>query len=290
MFEWFAATLLTLVSYQLIGVALLLPLELTLSRSRMAFSERIGGIVFLIVTALLTAIVGLGIVILKGALHVAPIISVKSGFGGPLIAAVALALWVDFQFYVTHRLEHRFLWRFHAVHHSIRNLSAANSYHHWTEAIWLPLSTLPLMLIDVRIGPTLGWLSLIFHYQQFYIHSSAKPHLGPLRWLFVDNVYHRVHHSVQPEHHDMNFGAMTPLWDLLFGTFHMPKSSDWPEVGLKELTEPAGLKEWSSLPWRLKNSTLQSAHEGSRVGDLGAIQGLVDHHQAIEAQAGERAS
>jgi sterol desaturase/sphingolipid hydroxylase (fatty acid hydroxylase superfamily) len=247
--QWFAIELLGLIGYQLVGVAVFLPLELAFPKAEASVFQRLNGIIFLIITAVLVALASLAMVSLRSALHIETLVSFKSDFGGPVLAAFALALWTDFQFYVLHRLEHRFLWRFHAVHHSIRNLSAANSYHHWTEAIWLTFAAIPFMFIDVNIGPTLGWLTFIFHYQQFYIHTSAKPHFGPFRWLLIDNRYHRIHHSTRPEHHDKNFGAMTPLWDWLFGTLHMPKSHEWPDVGLPDMSEPQGLKDWSRAPW-----------------------------------------
>jgi len=149
------------------------------------------------------------------------------------------------------------------VHHSIKNLSAANSYHHWSESLMgLPL-TIPLLFVDIQFGPALAALAFMFRYQQFYIHSASKPHFGPLRLLLVDNRYHRIHHSVQPEHHHKNFGAMTPLWDWLFGTLHMPKSSEWPDVGLRQVGQPDGLLEWSTLPWRLRDGEPADLSPGS---------------------------
>jgi sterol desaturase/sphingolipid hydroxylase (fatty acid hydroxylase superfamily) len=239
-----------LATYQLVGVGLFLPLEVVLPKSRITLRERSSGLLFLFATAIAMSLSGLAVTFLRETFQLRPMIVLHGHLGGPVMASLALALWADFQFYVLHRVEHRYLWRFHAVHHSIRNLSAANSYHHWTEAIWLALSTLPLVFLDVQIGPTLGWLSFIFTYQQFFIHSACRPHLGPLRLLVADNRYHRIHHSLETEHHDKNFGAMTPLWDWLFGTLRMPKSDEWPDVGLSEIAEPRSLIEWSTLPWR----------------------------------------
>jgi hypothetical protein len=132
-------------------------------------------------------------------------------------------------------------------------ISRRASFNHWTEPLWWMTITIPLLFVDVRIAPTLGLLTVAFRYWQFYIHSTARPHLGALRRLLVDNRYHRIHHSLDPSHHDKNFGAMTPLWDWLFGTIHMPAKDEWPAVGLVEVGEPKDLSEWSSLPWRLGN-------------------------------------
>ena len=250
MAEAFIGSLFGILAYQLIGVALFLPFELAFPRARISFADRSRGILFLLVVAPFTALLSSILALMKSEFHIKPLLTLHQSFGAPVLASIALALWVDLQFYTLHRIEHRFLWRFHAVHHSIRNLSAANSYHHWTEPLWLLTLAIPLTFVDVQIAPTLGLITFIFTYQQFYIHSASRPNFGGLRWLLVDNVYHRIHHSTDPAHYHRNFGAMTPLWDWLFGTLYMPSSDEWPDVGLCEHDEPAGLRDWHLLPWR----------------------------------------
>jgi sterol desaturase/sphingolipid hydroxylase (fatty acid hydroxylase superfamily) len=248
--------------YQSIGAGLFLALELLFPRTKARFTERADGFIFLLATAPLTALVGGLYATLKPTIGLPTLFTFHHSLWSPIVASIVLAAWVDLQFYVKHRIEHRFFWRFHAVHHSIRHLSAANSYHHWSEALMNLTIAIPLLFIDVAIGPTLGALMFLFTYQQFYIHSSARPHFGPLRWLLVDNVYHRVHHSTEPQHHHRNFAAMTPLWDWTFGTLYMPKSDEWPDVGLKEIDQPDSLLAWHSLPWRLR--------DGPRLDRVGA--------------------
>ena len=257
MFEDFILNLIGLLTYQVIGVALFLPFELAFPKQRIGLKARADGFIFLMATALVTALVFAIVNLLKAVLHLPTLIVFHHSLWSPVLAAIVGALWIDLQFYTVHRLEHRFFWRFHAVHHSVRNLSAANSYHHWTESLMgLPLA-IPLLFIDVQIGPTLAVLAFLFRYQQFYIHSASRPHFGPLRWMLVDNRYHRIHHSMEQRHYDKNFGAMSPLWDWLFGTLHMPKSNEWPDVGLAEVDEPTSLREWSNLPWRYRRAISQ---------------------------------
>jgi sterol desaturase/sphingolipid hydroxylase (fatty acid hydroxylase superfamily) len=252
--EAYFGALFGLLTYQLIGVALFLPFELAFPRARASFADRSRGILFLLAVAPFTALISAMLSQAKTALHIEPLFVVHHSAGAPVLASIALALWIDLQFYTVHRIEHRFLWRFHQVHHSIQNLSAANSYHHWTEPLWLLTIAIPLMFVDVQIGPTLGVLTFLFTFQQFYIHSASRPNFGRLRWLLADNVYHRIHHSTDPAHYDRNFGAMTPLWDWLFGTLYMPGSDEWPDVGLSERNEPTTLRDWHLLPWRSDGS------------------------------------
>ena len=255
----FWALLLRVLGYQLVGVAIFLPLELRLSKGRIAFPDRIRGLQFLLAGALAIALVGTALEAVKQTLGIKPLVTLHFGFWSPVIASIALGLWLDLQFYTIHRLQHRFFWRFHAVHHSIRNLSAANSYHHWTEPLMGLTVFIPLMFVDVEIAPTLVLLTFFFKVWHFYLHTSSEPHLGPLRWLLVDNRYHRIHHSLDPAHHHKNFGAMTPLWDWLFGTLFMADSKAWPEVGLPHVGEPKNLAEWESLPRRLRRSELNAS-------------------------------
>ena len=50
-----------------------------------------------------------------------------------VIGALAAALVGDFFYYWCHRAQHRFFWRFHAVHHAVREMSGVAAYHHVTE-------------------------------------------------------------------------------------------------------------------------------------------------------------
>lgn len=168
-----------------------------------------------------------------------------------IAVGVAVILTKDLLFYVEHRIQHRWLWRWHAPHHAIRNLSAANSWHHWSEIVMFAIFvSLPLSLLSPAFGPRSLLVGLILSWQPIYLHSSTRLQLGPLRWLIVDSRYHRIHHSLEPRHFEKNFGAATPLWDWLFGTLHMPTKGEWPDVGLADVDEPTTISQWSLLPWR----------------------------------------
>lgn len=191
---------------------------------------------------------------------VEPLITVPSmerWFGYPLAAAAAAGVLVavthDFFFYWYHRAQHRWFWRWHAVHHSVRNLNAVNSYHHISEALFsLILIKIPMTLLISDIGPTLPIVTVVLWCHILWIHSPTRITLGPLRSVLVDNRFHRIHHSLEQQHFDKNFGAFTTLWDRAFGTCHMPAKDEWPAVGLAEAAEPRGLVDWFEIPGRLK--------------------------------------
>jgi sterol desaturase/sphingolipid hydroxylase (fatty acid hydroxylase superfamily) len=209
--------------------------------------------------AYVTAQVALTAVFLAvlGSSAASPQVDPRALLGLPTWAAaiavgVAIILAKDFFFYWEHRAQHRWLWRWHAPHHAIRNLSATNSWHHWSEILMFALFvSLPMSLLTPAFGPRAFIVGLLLSWQPIYLHSATRLQLGPLRRLIVDSRYHRIHHSLEPRHFERNFGAATPLWDWLFGTLYMPQQDEWPDVGLAGIDEPANLAEWSDLPWRV---------------------------------------
>ena len=68
--------------------------------------------------------------------------------------------------------------------------------------------------------------------------------------MIGDNQFHRIHHSLEERHFNRNFGTITPLWDVLFGTACFPKAGEWPKVGLADVPEPKTLREYLLMPFR----------------------------------------
>lgn len=172
-------------------------------------------------------------------------------FGAP--GAIVLMLLVsDFLAYWEHRFEHRFLWPVHAVHHSVEELSAATSYSHPLQFISMFfLIALPLSLIDFGPYAMPSVVVLITGLLQLYIHSPTRIEFGPLRHLFVDCRYHRIHHSLEERHFDRNFSILFSFWDRLFGTCVMPGKDEWPKTGIHEARSPRSLAELLAFPFRL---------------------------------------
>lgn len=165
------------------------------------------------------------------------------------VAALAGAFIGDFFYYWCHRAQHRFLWNFHAVHHSVREMSGMTAYHHVTEPLMktvLYVVPISLFIHDPYGAPVIGALLGL---QGHYLHSTTRLNFGPLGRVIQDNRFHRIHHSVHPEHHDKNFGVFTTLWDRLFGTAYFPAEDEWPETGVEDFPEPAGVVEFLWAPF-----------------------------------------
>jgi len=173
---------------------------------------------------------------------------------GWLAAALGIAMVGNFFYYWLHRAQHRYawLWRFHRVHHSIEEMSATASYHHVAEDLFqFAAVTLPMaVLLGVQSGPVPWIVVVLAGTHTYFIHSSARFNIGPLRYLLCDNRFHRIHHSLEPPHRDRNFGTSTPLWDLLFGTAWFPRRDEWPKVGLAEVAEPRTIRDYLLMPFQ----------------------------------------
>jgi len=63
------------------------------------------------------------------------------------------------------------------------------------------------------------------------VHLNVRVPFGPLTPVIAGPQLHRLHHSLEPGHTDINFSAFFPIWDVLFGTYVRPKPGEWPETG-----------------------------------------------------------
>ncbi len=145
---------------------------------------------------------------------------------------IALVLG-DLAVYWFHRACHRFeiLWRFHAVHHSARDLDwlAAHREHPLDGIVTQFAINLPGMLLGVSFE-ALGALVVLRGMWAIFIHSNVSLPVGPLRYLLGEPALHHWHHArVRETEH--NFANLAPYLDLVFGTYHRPEKEDY-ELGL----------------------------------------------------------
>ena len=146
---------------------------------------------------------------------------------------------LDFVQWFTHVLLHRYplLWRFHKVHHSVKEMGfAAHLRYHWMENIlYKPLKTLAVMLLG-GFEPEQAY---IVHFLAISIghlnHANIKLSYGPLKYIFNNPVMHLYHHAYTlPEgKNGVNYGISLSIWDYLFGTNYIPEDSGTIEIGFK---------------------------------------------------------
>jgi len=238
--------------------SLMTALELLLPREKQSLHQRLVGLGIWALYVPISMIIFKSLHNLWVSIGIRPIITIPlsfdwAGIFAIVMAPIAAALVYDFFFYWFHRAQHALAWRFHAVHHSIRELNAVNSYHHVSEPIFQAMFLLlPASLIMTDTGPVVPAMLIILQLQASFIHSPTRINLGPLRLFFCDNRFHRIHHSVEEKHFDKNFGAFTTLWDRVFGTAWIPAQNEWPETGLAEVDQPRSLRDWVDLPIRFR--------------------------------------
>ena len=162
----------------------------------------------------------------------------------PFIVQVLLAMFVaDLFQYATHRFFHlnKYLWRFHAVHHSIEaNDWVSGSRLHLVDIlITRSMSYIPLYVLGFSIEAFYTYV-VIVAVQTVAEHSNTRLPFGPLKYVFVTPQYHHWHHSNKPEHYDQNFAIHFPVIDWIFGTYYLP-GNKWPEAtGLSDYKMPKG--------------------------------------------------
>ncbi len=146
--------------------------------------------------------------------------------GLAILSGVLVAIAGDFFYYWMHRAQHAvpFLWRMHASHHSIRELTAWNCTHYLSEPIvYAVFVALPLALIHFESGIVPVVAMTLISFQIHLVHSSTRINLGHLRYIIGDNKFHRIHHSSDPRHRHRNYGVFTTIWDTIFRTAYWPE-------------------------------------------------------------------
>ncbi|MHB1946828.1 MAG: sterol desaturase family protein [Gammaproteobacteria bacterium] len=164
---------------------------------------------------------------------------------------VSLVIY-DFFYYWFHRLQHQipFLWRFHSIHHSPRELSVWSNYHHFTEEIFrIIFQLLPAALL-IKTTPMPLIFIFIISLQGIFSHAATRFNFGFLRYFILDSRYHRIHHSIEKQHWNKNFASQLPFWDIVFRTAYFPKTDEWPATGLAEVEEAKSAAEYLMRPFR----------------------------------------
>ena len=144
--------------------------------------------------------------------------TVQSTFLTYIIAFVAL----DFAGYVVHTLNHKvnFFWNAHIVHHSSEEYNLACALRQ-SVSVFVKLFVI-LLLPAALLGVSASVIAVVapLHlFAQFWYHTRHIGKMGFLEHIIVTPSHHRVHHAMNPEYMDKNFGQIFIVWDKLFGTF-----------------------------------------------------------------------
>jgi sterol desaturase/sphingolipid hydroxylase (fatty acid hydroxylase superfamily) len=152
-----------------------------------------------------------------------------------LIQAIGAFLITDLMFYVAHVIKHKvpWLWYFHTVHHSQRYVNPLTTHrnHPFESLTDLAIKAVPIAIVGGSY-PSWALFVLVNGMWGYYIHSNVRTNLGPLKYVLVTPQNHRLHHTIEPDQVDRNFGERLILWDWMFGTLY--KNFDtYPRTGVK---------------------------------------------------------
>jgi len=170
------------------------------------------------------------------------------------LQVVEIMILTDFAQYWFHRAFHRipFLWGFHAIHHSTKAMDwLAGSRMHFVEiALLRGLTAIPMITFGFSPVALQIYVGIVYVYSSF-LHANVMGDFDRIGHFVATPRFHHWHHGLEAEAVDKNFAIHFPLFDRMFGTFHMPPGR-WPEnYGVPEQV-PAGFINQFLYPFRRK--------------------------------------
>jgi len=169
------------------------------------------------------------------------------------IQAILMVLVVDFLRYWLHRAAHESdtLWRLHSVHHSVEHLYWLNTarFHFIEKALQMTLDSLPFLLMAVQ--PTvLSLYYIAYATNGFFQHCNVDVRYGFLNYIVGSAETHRWHHSRIPRESNANYGNTVIIWDLVFGTWFLPRDRAVQALGLQDPEYPTSFWGLMRAPFR----------------------------------------
>ena len=169
------------------------------------------------------------------------IIHIKSSWVVYIVAFLAL----DLTGYLTHRIDHEynFFWNAHIIHHSSEEYNLACALRQSISTIFrvFTIFLLPAALLGVP-GNVIAVVAPLHLFAQFWYHTQHIGKMGFLEKIIVTPSHHRVHHAINKEYIDKNYGQIFIFWDKWFGTFQ----EELPEVkAVYGITRP--VQTWNPI-------------------------------------------
>lgn len=170
----------------------------------------------------------------------------------PLVFTLAAFVADDFTRWAVHLAMHRSttLWQLHQVHHSAEVLTPFTLHRvHPLESLLMSLRGVATLGVVTGVfmwlfpGQVRGYWVLGVDVIGFTLaalgsnlrHSHVWLSYGPwLERVLISPAQHQIHHSIDPDDHDRNFGAGLAIWDLLFGTLRLAGAHRSLRFGLAE--------------------------------------------------------
>ena len=152
---------------------------------------------------------------------------------------------LDFAGYWVHRIQHvtNFFWNGHIVHHSSEEFNLACALRQSISSIVkiFIVFLVPAALFGVP-GEVIAVVAPLHLFAQFWYHTQHINKMGFLEKIIVTPSHHRVHHAINPEYIDKNYGQIFIFWDKLFGSYQEELPDVQPVYGI---TRP--VRTWNPI-------------------------------------------
>jgi sterol desaturase/sphingolipid hydroxylase (fatty acid hydroxylase superfamily) len=149
-----------------------------------------------------------------------------NNFDVPFWLAVPLAVVaMDFVIWLQHVMVHAVpaLWRLHRVHHADLDydLTTGARFHPLEIVLSMGIKFATIVLLGAPVLAVVVFEVLLSACAMFNHGNIRLPAAldRALRWFLVTPDMHRVHHSVEDDESNSNFGFNLTWWDRLFGTY-----------------------------------------------------------------------
>lgn len=153
------------------------------------------------------------------------------------LAIAASVIIMDFVIYIQHVMVHALpvLWRLHRVHHADLDydVTTGSRFHPFEIILSMLIKFATILLLGPPIIAVIIFEIVLNATAMFNHGNISLPKIFDkyLRLFLVTPDMHRVHHSVEDDEANSNFGFSLPWWDRLFGTYR-----DQPRAGHQGMT------------------------------------------------------
>ncbi|MEE9416495.1 MAG: sterol desaturase family protein, partial [Acidimicrobiales bacterium] len=160
---------------------------------------------------------------------------VVSALPPPLVPVMAFVLF-DLLGYWAHRWGHEVpaLWNFHKVHHSTKRLDWVSGFRgHPLDGAFIapPFFFLLAAGVDPRQIGIITVFQIVFG---LFLHANVRWQLRPIQRLVATPEFHHWHHADERDAIHSNYSALFPVWDIVFGTYFVPKGRHPSRYGVAE--------------------------------------------------------
>jgi sterol desaturase/sphingolipid hydroxylase (fatty acid hydroxylase superfamily) len=154
---------------------------------------------------------------------------------GPALVVVGAVLF-DLCGYWVHRLSHEraFLWRFHSIHHTGRELDWLSGVRvHPLDGVLIGPPVVLLIAAGFPPNVTSG-IAVAQIVVGLFLHANVRWRFRPLHRIIATPDFHHWHHANEPDAIRTNYAAFVPMWDQLFGTYRIPQNRQPSRHGINE--------------------------------------------------------